>query len=61
MRAVVRVPLINDPLECVEIDLDDLQRDAEEVATALQAELAPLETCIEVCERYLRNGDEGAF
>ena len=61
MRDVLRVPLLNDPHDCVEIDLERLPRDAEDCAAALQAELAPLEIWIEVCERYLRNGDERGF
>ena len=53
--------LLNDPTECVVIDLDRLPADAEDCATALQAELAPLESWIEIAEAYLVRGDERGF
>ena len=59
-REVV-VRLLNDPDECVVVNLDALPRDAEDVATALQAELAPLHAWIDVCEEYLRRGDHRGF
>jgi len=55
------VRLLNDPTECVVIDLDRLPADAEDCATALQAELAPLESWIEIAEAYLVRGDERGF
>ena len=57
----VCVRLLNDPTECVAIDLDRLPNDAEDCATALQAELAPLESWIEIAEAYLARGDERGF
>lgn len=53
--------LLNDPTECVAIDLDRLPNDAEDCAGVLQAELAPLESWIEIAEAYLARGDEGGF
>ncbi len=53
--------MLNDPTECVAIDLDRLPIDAEDCATALQAELAPLESWIEIAEAYLARGDERGF
>ncbi len=53
--------MLNDPTECVAIDLDRLPNDAEDCATALQAELAPLEAWIEIAEAYLARGDERGF
>ena len=53
--------MLNDPTECVVIDLDRLPADAEDCATALQAELAPLESWIEIAEAYLVRGDERGF
>ena len=60
-RREVCVRLLNDPTECVVIDLDRLPADAEDCATALQAELAPLESWIEIAEAYLVRGDERGF
>ena len=57
----VCVRLLNDPTECVAIDLDRLPNDAEDCAGVLQAELAPLESWIEIAEAYLARGDEGGF
>ena len=53
--------LLNDPTECVAIDLDRLPNDAEDCAGVLQAELAPLESWIEIAEAYLARGDERGF
>jgi len=60
-RAIVR--LLNDPNEAVEIALDreSLPRDYNDVAAALQAELATLATWVDVAEAYARRGDERAF
>ena len=57
----VCVRLLNDPTECVAIDLDRLPNDAEDCAGVLQAELAPLESWIEIAEAYLARGDERGF
>ena len=53
--------MLNDPTECVAIDLDRLPIDAEDCAGVLQAELAPLESWIEIAEAYLARGDERGF
>ena len=45
----------------VVVDLDALPTDVEDVASVLQAELAPLEAWIEVTEAYLRRGDARGF
>ena len=60
-RRAVAVALLNDPNESVVVDLDALPNDAEDVASVLQAELAPLEAWIEVTEAYLRRGDARGF
>jgi hypothetical protein len=60
-RNAVAVALLNDPNECVVVDLDALPTDVEDVASVLQAELAPLEAWIEVTEAYLRRGDARGF
>ena len=61
MTRELAVRLLNDPDECVVINLDDLPEHYEHVSGALQAEYAPLSTWVEVCEGYLRKGDWRAF
>jgi hypothetical protein len=61
MTRELAVRLLNDPDECVVIDLDALPEQYEHVSGALQAELAPLSAWVEVCEGYSRKGDWRAF
>lgn len=60
-RREVIVRLLNDPNECVVVDLDNVPKDAEDCAAVLQAELAPLSAWIETAEAYARAGDARGF
>jgi len=60
-RREVIVRLLNDPNECVVVDLDNIPKDAEDCAAVLQAELAPLSAWIETAEAYARAGDAQGF